>query len=29
MEDAGNFFVFLVPFLEARDLKVGVYVYQN
>ena len=24
MEDAGNFFVFLFPFWEARDLKVGV-----
>ena len=24
MGDAGNFFVFLFPFWEARDLKVGV-----
>ena len=24
MKDAGNFFVFLFPFWEARDLKVGV-----
>ena len=24
MEQAGNFFIFLFPFWEARDLKVGV-----